>query len=34
MNLIIHEKVHDDEIIPRANPNFVQRLFVLTNNGI
>jgi len=23
MNLIIHEQVHDDEKIPRTNPNFI-----------
>ena len=34
MNLVIHEQIHEDEKISRTDPNFVQRLFVLTNNGI
>lgn len=33
MNLVIHEQVHEGSP-PAPDPNFVQRLFVLTNNGI
>tara|TARA_B110000285_G_scaffold231585_1_gene300625 strand:- start:812 stop:1483 length:672 start_codon:yes stop_codon:yes gene_type:complete len=33
MNLVIHEQVHERSP-PPPDPNFVQRLFVLTNNGI
>ena len=33
MNLVIHEQVHERSP-PPLDPNFVQRLFVLTNNGI